>query len=293
MDDYDENLRAATQAARETLPHVLDYVDKARKGELRPLAKWLESSEALSEDGRNFRKHLFTTFFHPACWCLSLWYPVCRLLLTNDPEAIAFVREFETELNRTLRSCVWRGNAKAAALLLEFGVDPSLMSPSPLFELVKKSPSVEVLTVLLRAGVDWAATEWDEEGYEVQEAAWHCIDWSLVFRGPEHMGPGYRTIEQKLRLNLQLKNQGEPGFHDLNESRYNECISLLAAVREAGSWKGYVNAVVIAPQKELLTLRTLCFRGRARPPPELARLFDPAVPNDVVWVVLQFWAIGY
>jgi hypothetical protein len=167
-------------------------------------------------------------------------------LLTNDPEAIAFVREFETKLNRTLRSCVRRGNAKAAALLLEFGVDPDLISPSPLFEFLRVSPSVEVLTVLLRAGVDWAATEWDEEGYEVQEAAWHCIDWSLVFRGPEHMGPGYRTIEQKLRLNLQRKNQGEPGFHDLNESRYNECISLLAAVREAGSWKGYVNAVVIA-----------------------------------------------
>lgn len=265
----DAESRLATAQARLNLRHVEGYVEEAKTGELRPLAKWLESSEALSEDGRNFRKHLFTTFFHPICWCLSLWYPMCRLLLTNDPEAIAFVREFETELNRTLRSCVWRGNAKAAALLLEFGVDPSLMSPSPLFELVKKSPSVEVLTVLLRAGVDWAATEWDEEGYEVQEAAWHCIDWSLVFRGPEHMGPGYRTIEQKLRLNLQRKNQGEPGFHELNESRYNECISLLAAVREAGSWKGYVNAVVITPQKELLTLRTLCFLGRARPPPEL------------------------
>lgn len=287
----DAESRLAEAQARLNLRHVVGYVEEAKTGELRRLAKWLESSEALSEDGRNLRKDLFTTYFHPAG--LQLYFPLCRLLLTSDPEAIALVREFETRLNQTLRSCVRRGNAKAAALLLEFGVDPSLMSPSPLFELVGVRPSVEVLTVLLRAGVDWAATEWDEEGYEVQEAAWHCIDWSLVFRGPEHMGPGYRTIEQKLRLNLQLKNQGEPGFHGLNESRYNECISLLATVREAGSWKGYVNAVVIAPQKELLTLRTLCFRGRARPPPELARLFDPAVPNDVVWVVLQFWALGY
>ncbi len=289
----DAESRLATEQARLNLRHVLFYVEEAKTGELRRLAKWLESSEALSEDGRIFRKHLFTTFFDHDSGRLNSW-PVCRLLLTKDPEVLALVREFETELNQALRSCVRRGNAEAAALLLEFGVDPSLMSPSPLFKLRgTNEPSIDVLLLLLRAGVDWAATEWDEEGYEVQEAAWHCIDWSLVFRGPEHMGPGYRTIEQKLRLNLQLKNQGEPGFHDLNESRYNECISLLAAVREAGSWKGYVNAVVIAPQKELLTLRTLCFRGRARPPPELARLFDPAVPNDVVWVVLQFWALAY
>ena len=290
--DEDESRLIAVQLFHR-LPHVVGYVVEARNGELRKLAQWFESSEALSEDGRNFRQDLFTTYFHPDG--LHMFFPLCRFLLTNDPEAIALLREFETELNQTLRSCVRRGNAKAVALLLEFGVDPSLMSPSPLFELASRRvrPSIEVLTVLLRAGVDWAVTEWDEEGYEVQEAAWHCIDWSLVFRGPEHMGPGYRTIEQKLRLNLQLKNQGEPGFHDLNESRYNECISLLAAVREAGSWKGYVNAVVIAPHKELLTLRTLCFRGRARPPPELARLFDPAVPNDVVWVVLQFWALAY
>ena len=280
-------------AAHARLPHVVGYLDEAINGELRPLANWLESSEALSEDGRNFRKYLFTFFFDHHSGSLDFW-PVCRLLLTKDPEAVALVREFETELNQALRSCVLLGNAEAVAFLLEFGVDANLMSPSPLFKLRgTNEPSIDVLLLLLRAGVDWAATEWDEEGYEVQEAAWHCIDWSLVFRGPEHMGPGYRTIEQKLRLNLQLKNQGEPGFHDLNESRYNECISLLAAVREAGSWKGYVNAVVIAPQKELLTLRTLCFRGRARPPPELARLFDPAVPNDVVWVVLQFWALAY
>ena len=36
-----------------------------------------------------------------------------------------------------------------------------------------------------------------------------------------------------------------------------------------------------------LTLRSLCEKGRARPPPELARLF--ALDKFIFWRVLAFW----
>jgi hypothetical protein len=83
----------------------------------------------------------------------------------------------------------------------------------------------------------------------------------------------------------------------------------LEAVETAGSWRSYVNA----PRVALVRLRTLCARGRARPPsarraPVLARLFAVApppptpkharlasrqlqrpIPNEIFWLVLSFW----
>jgi hypothetical protein len=84
---------------------------------------------------------------------------------------------------------------------------------------------------------------------------------------------------------------------------------LLESVQTAGSWRSYVNA----PRVALVRLRTLCARGRARPPsarraPILARLFAVApppstpkharlasrqlqrpIPNEIFWLVLSFW----
>ena len=77
----------------------------------------------------------------------------------------------------------------------------------------------------------------------------------------------------------------------------------LAAVKRAGSYAAYVRA----PRVKLVRLRTLCARGRARPPadPILERLFGGApetssttkstcssrrpLPNEVFWHVLAYW----
>ena len=88
-----------------------------------------------------------------------------------------------------------------------------------------------------------------------------------------------------------------------------ELAGLLTAVKRAGSWQNYLNAHRIA----LALLRTLCERGRARPPtsrrdPVLARLFAAApppsstkkaarlasrapspLPNEIFWHILAFW----
>ena len=59
----------------------------------------------------------------------------------------------------------------------------------------------------------------------------------------------------------------------------------LEDVRVAGSYKAYARA----PRVELTRLRLLCARGRASPPPVLARLFAAELPNGVFWSVLSFW----
>ena len=83
-----------------------------------------------------------------------------------------------------------------------------------------------------------------------------------------------------------------------------EIWQLIDDVKAAGGWKSYVRA----PRVELVRLRLLCARGRARPPsskPILARLFGAPgsskkstrasklasrpLPKEVFWHVLSYW----
>ena len=54
-------------------------------------------------------------------------------------------------------------------------------------------------------------------------------------------------------------------------------------VRRASGWKPFVRA----PRVSLAVLRRLCEKERARPPPELDRLF--ALDKFIFWRVLSFW----
>ena len=67
-------------------------------------------------------------------------------------------------------------------------------------------------------------------------------------------------------------------------------LALLADVRAAGSFKRYANA----PRIDVVVLQALCAKGRAAPPPALARLFptstkSPHLPREIFWRILQFW----
>ena len=67
-------------------------------------------------------------------------------------------------------------------------------------------------------------------------------------------------------------------------------LALLADVRAAGSFKRYANA----PRLDVVVLQALCVKGRATPPPALARLFptstkSPHLPREIFWRILQFW----
>ena len=72
------------------------------------------------------------------------------------------------------------------------------------------------------------------------------------------------------------------------------CKALISDYRAAGqTWKGYVRAL----PKELLRLRSLVARGRAREkvrtrsktPREIALLFAPSFPNELFWKIMKYW----
>ena len=76
------------------------------------------------------------------------------------------------------------------------------------------------------------------------------------------------------------------------------CKALISDYRAAGqTWKGYVRAL----PKELLRLRSLVARGRAREkvrtrrktPREIALLFAPSFPNELVWKIMTYWNPRY
>ena len=87
--------------------------------------------------------------------------------------------------------------------------------------------------------------------------------------------------------------------HDYDEfPQFCALKALISDVRAAGStWKGYVRAL----PKELLRLRSLVARGRAREkvrtrsktPREIALLFAPTFPNELFWKVATYWNPRY
>ena len=87
--------------------------------------------------------------------------------------------------------------------------------------------------------------------------------------------------------------------HDGDELRYLEIShELVRAVRAAGgTWRQYVRQYVRATPKELLRLRSLVARGKARvkvrarakTPREIELLFAPSFPNELCWRVLEYW----
>ena len=86
----------------------------------------------------------------------------------------------------------------------------------------------------------------------------------------------------------------DEGHRYRGTSHYRALEALISDVRAAGStWKGYVRAL----PKELLRLRSLVARGRAREkkrlrartPREIALLLAPSFPNELFWKVATYW----
>ena len=70
---------------------------------------------------------------------------------------------------------------------------------------------------------------------------------------------------------------------DVDEEDYIKCQTLIAGVREHGSYKRYLRA----PHREFLRFRSLLVRGRAETNElheKIARL-----PNGACWKVLSYW----
>ena len=165
----------------------------------------------------------------------------------------------------------------------------------------KQSSRGPLIQLLLDAGADVNAKTSDGEtplaialglsGWRYPDDARACLDMMtrLLRAGAalDAIRGDNLSIEDLLREDGHVQRYRE-------SSHYCALEALLSDVRAAGStWKGYVRAL----PKELLRLRSLVARGRARErvrtrrktPREIALLFAPTFPNELCWRVLEYW----
>ena len=96
----------------------------------------------------------------------------------------------------------------------------------------------------------------------------------------------------------QILRQAERGTELAHNEHFVACKALVADMRAAGgTWRHYV----LHMPKELLRLRSLVARGRAREikrlrartPREVALFLSPTFPNELLWRVLEYWNPRY
>ena len=157
-----------------------------------------------------------------------------------------------------------------------------------------------LIQLLLDAGANVNATNRDEE------TPLAIALYLSIWRSPDHAPACLDMITRLLRAGAALdairrdNSSAEDMLRDdeASDNRlspdFYACKTLISDYRAAGStWKGYVRAL----PKELLRLRSLVARGRAREkvrtrsktPREIALLFAPNLPNALFWNVMTYW----
>ena len=112
----------------------------------------------------------------------------------------------------------------------------------------------------------------------------------LLRAGASLDGPAAGGTRPEVILERRIGDVPPPDHPDfLPKMELKRSRDLLAAVRAAGSYRKWC----LGPPKEILALRSLIARDRARvkatTPRRLAWLMSPNVPNEIAWRVLAFW----
>ena len=104
-------------------------------------------------------------------------------------------------------------------------------------------------------------------------------------RGPKSAEEAFRKMENEARrLNSDVfRLEGSATFPDFVAVR-----DTLAGVRKAGSYARFVQLPLC---KDVLVLRALALRGRARPTDGIGA-FLVTSPNEITWKVLSYWRGG-
>ena len=184
-----------------------------------------------------------------------------RLSLPDGTSASGLLRGVNA-LHGALSNTFHGGSPEiVAALLLKFGADvdarmiderpvPTWHEPTALASATQHG-SIEVIRILLDAGADPDAR--DRQGRNAEDRLLQIIDGRLP-------GPPQPDIIAQNKL------------------------ALLRDVREAGSWRRYVNQ----PRSDLMVLLRLCSSGRALPPADFYTQLR-ALPPPLTFLVLSFW----
>ena len=202
------------------------------------------------------------------------------------------------------------GRAEAVEILLRHGADVHHEDNQDLLHAAACFGSVDVATLLLDAGVsvehvvpDEASSVWNPdrgvfeyyEGwtplFEAVRSGQFDVVRLLLSRGadPERRdSKGYTAFRHGQRISGMSER---PEYFEVARE-CTRCLELFVTVRVAGGYGRYVRA----PRIQLLVLRVLCERGRARPPRRrrggvLAGMFGETspLPQECFWRICEYW----
>jgi hypothetical protein len=276
-------------------------------GDVATVRSWLESggdaNQDLPDDYRNIlpdegdieRPRLLTVATEYGC-C-----DIIRTLVAHGAEVDYECSYYGSEV-AALYLAVDTGNLDAARVLIESGADDTRLRFSITRSAILDPP---LLRALLIFGADASAwIEHDAISFSLLGSAMNTSEIDGVGITPEAYA--------RSRRDYFASNPMDYDFAGV----YREATEILEGTRLAGSYKGYV----LAPFKELLRLRSLLARGRARIEPDapeaVARLFGgrigattrrarpptrrhrpppnraAGVPDPVFWKVMEYWSLG-
>ena len=244
----------------------LEVADAAKAGNVTAVREWLESGgDPNDTDGRGCTPLI--TVVSPTLGISEAHLDLARLLLSHGAD----VNKSDTDSFTPVHCCA---------------IFP------------KQSSRVPLIQLLLDAGANVNARNCDGE------TPLAIALFLSVWRTPDYARASLDMITRLLRAGAGLDAiQRDKSAEDMlcdeghryrGSSHYRALEALISDVRAAGStWKGYVRAL----PKELLRLRSLVARGRAREkvrtrsktPREIALLFAPSFPNELFWRVLEYW----
>ena len=106
------------------------------------------------------------------------------------------------------------------------------------------------------------------------------------------------SLERRIEYLVSSYTGDAPGLNNALElARAVRAAQLTSTSTRLTPWQKYC----LLPPKELLRLRSLVARGRARErrrlrsktPREISLLFAPSFPNELFWKVMAFWSPRY
>ena len=163
-------------------------------------------------------------------------------------------------------------NADAAALLIRRGAN----TEGALHQLcsLKDFPrAVEIARLLVDAGEDVNAVRHGRQR----------LPWGDMRPLRDAVFNGYDDVVHLLLSRGAKTDWYEQLWRPLAGISPSNSRKLVAVVLAAGGWRKYT----LPPRKDMLVLRELCEKDRAKPPAQFERLF--ALPKGVFWRVISFW----
>ena len=268
--------------------------DAARRGDVTTVREWLDTDAAHDvNDFDGFGVGLLE--YAGGCLNLQRGNAMIAFLLARGVDVNQERRGSSMSYKTLHNACYW-ASFGAVKLLVSHGADVNLLSRDAVSDSIQHSPLSIVAgsldhnmsigggdVVRLRHKANLTGRTLTTLCRDTYDCIVFLLRAGASLDGRHGWRPG-ACLERRIG---DVPSPAHPDY--LPKMELKRSRDLLAAVRAAGSYRKWC----LAPPKEVLALRSLIARGRAREkattPRRLAWLMSPDVPNEIAWRVLAYW----